>query len=89
MSGIYASKSGDHKIRVFYANGEKESSSQTLLVNNLHQITVHYPPTSSGWGHFSDKNVVEVTVPLLLGNNILQFTHDKSYAELDKIQIIQ
>ena len=88
LSGIYASKSGDYKLRVFYANAESQSSSHNLLVNNLHSITVTYPSTPSGWGHFSDKAFVEVTVPLLYGNNVLQFTHNLSSTELDKIQVI-
>ena len=88
LSGIYAQKSGDHKVRVFYANGDKQPSTQNLVVNNLHTVVVHYPPTAGGWGHFSDKAFVEVTVPLLYGNNVLQFFHAQGFAELDKIEII-
>ena len=89
MSGIHASKSGDFKVRVFYANGEKDKSTHSLLVNNLHKITVTYPPTTPGWGHFSESSFVEITVPLLYGNNVLQFIHANSFAELDKIEIVQ
>ena len=88
ISGVFASKEGNHKLRIFYANAEPNNSSHNLMVNGLHNIVVNYPQTHSGWGHFSDQTYVEITVPLLYGNNVLQFEHKTNFAELDKIELM-
>jgi len=88
LTGIYAAKAGNVKIKIYYANAGTTPASQILLVNNLHTITVQYPSTKSGSGHFNDETFVEITVPLLRGNNVLIFEHSVSFAELDKIELV-
>ena len=88
FSGVYVPKSGDYKVRVFYSDAFGQTSSHNILVNNMHNVEIKYPPTQSGWGHFSDKTFVEITLPLLYGDNVIQFQHKVNFAELDKIQII-
>jgi len=86
-SGVQVENAGDFKIRVYYANADKESK-QIIEINNLHSITITYPTSKNGWGHFDENTFVETTVPLLEGNNILIFHHSVGFAELDKIQIM-
>jgi hypothetical protein len=88
LGGIYSPTTGDVKLRIYYANGEGKPGTQNLEINNLHTVTVNYPVTKEGWGHFDEKNFVEITVPLLRGNNVLIFRHAQNFAELDKIQLI-
>ncbi|CAG2115456.1 unnamed protein product, partial [Medioppia subpectinata] len=72
LSGVYVNKSGDYKVRVFYANAGAQDSVHGLVVNQLHTMEVKYRPTAAGWGNFDDKTYVDVSVPLLYGNNALQ-----------------
>ena len=88
FSGVYVPKSGNFKVRVFYSDAVGQTSSHNILVNNLNNIEIKYPPTRSGWGHFSDNIFVEITLPLLYGDNVIRFQHKDNFAELDKIQII-
>jgi hypothetical protein len=88
LGGIYSPTTGDVKLRIYYANGEGKPGTQNLEINNLHTVKVNYPVTKNGWGHFDEKNFVEITVPLLRGNNVLIFRHAQNFAELDKIQLI-
>ena len=88
FSGVYVPKNGNYKVRVFYSDANGQTSSHNILVNNIRNVEIKYPPTQSGWGHFSDKTFVEVTLPLLFGDNVIRFQHKDNFAELDKIQII-
>ncbi len=88
MSGIHSKTSGNLKIKVFYANANSTDAKQIVAVNNLHTVTITYPPTKLGWGHFDEHNFAEVTVPLLKGRNVLIFHHDIGFAELDKIEVV-
>ena len=86
--GIFSPSTGNFKIRVYYANGDGKPATHTLYINNLHTITINYPVTKSGSGNFDDDTYVELTVPLLYGNNILIFEHANNFAQIDKISII-
>ncbi|XP_054152490.1 beta-L-arabinobiosidase-like [Oppia nitens] len=88
FSGVYVSKTKDYKLRVFYANAENQDSTHHLVVNNLHTLAVAYKPSGAGWGHFSDNTYVDLTVPLLYGNNVLRFEYSVNHSELDKIQLL-
>jgi len=88
FSGVWNPSTENAKLRVYYANGEGKPATQTLHVNSIHTITIHFPVTKAGWGHFADDAYVELTVPLLYGNNVLIFEHAENFAELDKISIV-
>jgi len=87
FAGIWSANEGNQKIRVFYDTNA--TSTQRLIVNNIHTITVNYAKNSDAWGVFNTtNNYVEVTAPLLKGNNLLLFRHGTNYVELDKIQVM-
>ena len=87
FSGVRSEITGNVNVRIYYANALKVDSTHTLLVNNLHQFTVIYPPTIHGWGHFDEKTYVTMELPLLKGDNVLLFKHALNSAELDRIYL--
>jgi hypothetical protein len=84
---------GAYNMAIRYANGGAATSTQGLAYNGGAWSTVSYPVTGS-WGAFSSAHVVNVSVTLKAGYNVIRlakgspgFAGGTNYAELDSITL--
>jgi len=88
VTGVWAEASGNYSVSLSYTNGGVGDVRLRLGVNNVHEIEVLLPPTSTGWGEFDPGQSVVLQVPLWRGNNVLIFRPlDGNSVEVDRIRV--
>lgn len=83
FQNIKVSEAGNYKIMIRYSNGESSEASHLVSVNNVQIGTVNYPRTVN-WDRYLWSSF---TCYLNKGVNVIQFTKNVGYAEIDCIQI--
>ena len=86
FQNVSASYSGEHMVRIFYANATTSMGLHQLQVNGVSLGNVEYPD-SGPWGQFS-QNFIEAPVRLNEGSNTIKLTRVANYAEIDKIEVL-
>lgn len=87
---VSAPAAGEYRMAINYANGWSAGSKLNLYVNGTNTATIPFPQTDA-YGNFS-RNIVEVPVELVAGNNTLKLQKDgdssaTGYTELDYIDL--
>lgn len=77
---------GEYDVEVGYANGTSSTSTHLLSVNGGASTTVSFPVTGN-WTNsvpnFGGRKTIQTKVTLKKGENIIRFTKNTGYAELD------
>ena len=83
---INTAQTGEYYLRINYANGYDYMASHKAVINGSEKATIFYPTTGT-FEHFS-RNMVDVPVELVSGNNTVKLEKGKNYAEIDYIDVI-
>ncbi|MCR3761604.1 carbohydrate-binding protein [Clostridium felsineum] len=84
---VTAKDAGPYNMKIGYANGNSQVSSQKLYVNGDMQADVNYDSTA-GWMSSGKSGTKDVQINLKKGDNKIRFSNSQNgYAELDYIQL--
>lgn len=75
-------KSGTYNVNIRYSNA-LGAGTHAVIVNGQKAIPVNYPSTGS-WSNFS---FAKISLSLNAGSNVIRFTKENGYAQLDYMEI--
>jgi hypothetical protein len=82
FTNVQVPSPGRYTVRVRYDNGSGANASHAVTVNSERVGSITYPHT--GWNIFS---TVALQVSLNAGSNLLQFSKDANFAEVDYLEV--
>ena len=84
FSNVNVATAGSYTIEISYANGG-EAAQWALVVNGEVYSEGVFLPATADWNVF---NTIELELELHEGDNVLAFTFDENYANLDYIKVL-